>query len=146
MRSILLTLIAGCILVQGSGAAPSAAPRYFPSAVVRASFAKGAPLVETDAYKVHTSHRDAPGMVEVHARDTDVMYILDGAATIVTGGEVVGGKTTAPGEIRGASIRGGKEQTLGKGDVFIVPSGVPHWFRNVPTPIEYYVVKITAAR
>jgi glc operon protein GlcG len=85
-------------------------------------------------------------MVEVHSRDTDVMYILDGAATIVTGGEVVDGKTTAPGEIRGTSIRGGKERTLGKGDVFIVPSGVPHWFRNVPTPIEYYVVKITAAR
>jgi hypothetical protein len=44
-----------------------------------------------------------------------VMYILDGTATIVTGGDVVGGKTSAPGEIRGQSIRGGKEQRLSKG-------------------------------
>jgi glc operon protein GlcG len=145
MRSVLLTLIAGFGLAQAaSSAAPAAAARYFPSADVRASFAKGAPLVETGAYKVHTSRREAAGMAEVHARDTDVMYILDGTATIVTGGDVVGGKTTAPGEIRGTSIRGGKEQRLVKGDVFIVPNGVPHWFRDVPGPIEYYVVKVIA--
>jgi glc operon protein GlcG len=145
MRTLLLTLVAGFGLAQAaSSAAPAAAPRYFPSADVRASFAKGGLLVQTAGYQVHTSRRDMPGMAEVHARDTDVMYILDGTATIVTGGDVVGGKTTAPGEIRGTSIRGGKPQSLAKGDVFIVPNGVPHWFRDVPRPIEYYVVKVTA--
>jgi glc operon protein GlcG len=83
-------------------------------------------------------------MVEVHARQTDVMYILDGSATIVTGGTVVGGKTTAPGETRGEKLQGGKEQKLTKGDVFVVPNGVPHWFRDVSPSIQYYVVKVTS--
>jgi len=146
MRSLFVALVAAAIAAQtASGAAP-AATRYFPSAEVNASFAKGAQLAEAQSYKINTSRRDAPGMVEVHARDTDVMYILDGTATIVTGGDVVGGKTTAPGETRGQSIRGGKEQRLSKGDVFVVPNGVPHWFRDVPAPIQYYVVKVTSPR
>ena len=147
MRSLFVALITAAVAAQtASGAAPASTPRFFPATEVNASFAKGAQLAEADSYKISTSRRDAPGMVEVHARDTDVMYILDGSATIVTGGDVVGGKTSAPGEIRGQSIRGGKEQRLSKGDVFVVPNGVPHWFRDVPAPIQYYVVKVTSPR
>lgn len=145
MKPVVLTLVAATLLIQvSSSAAPAAATRYFPSAEVAASFAKGGTLLEAPGYAIHTSRRDAPGMVEVHARDTDVMYILDGTATIVTGGEVVGGKRSAPGEVRGQSIRGGREQRLVKGDVFVVPNGVPHWFRDVPGVIQYYVVKVAA--
>jgi glc operon protein GlcG len=28
------------------------------------------------------------------------------------------------------------------GDVIVVPNGVPHWFREVPGPLDYYVVKV----
>src|ERR671915_664078 len=76
---------------------------YFPAAKTAAGWAKGGPLIETGTYKVHTSRRDGkPGEAEVHARDTDIFYIVDGSATIVTGGTVVDGKTTAPDELRGA--------------------------------------------
>ena len=51
----------------------------------RAAFAKGKPLVENDFYKIHASRRDAPGQAEVHLRDTDILYILEGTATVVTG-------------------------------------------------------------
>jgi len=146
MKSLFVALVAAAVAAQtASGAAPETT-RFFRATEVNASFAKSGALVEADGYKIHTSRRDAPGMAEVHARDTDVMYILDGTATIVTGGDVVGGKTSAPGEIRGQSIRGGKEQRLSKGDVFVVPNGVPHWFRDVPAPIQYYVVKVTSPR
>jgi mannose-6-phosphate isomerase-like protein (cupin superfamily) len=145
VKPYLVTLVAVMVLAQASSrAAPGGSPRYFAATEVAASFARGGPLLETDGFQIHTSRRDAAGMVEVHARDTDVMYVLDGSATIVTGGEVVGGKTTAPGEVRGQSIRGGKEQRIAKGDVFVVPNGVPHWFRDVRGPIQYYVVKVTA--
>jgi glc operon protein GlcG len=145
VKPVFVTLVAATLLAQvSSSAAPAAATRYFPSTEVAASFAKAGTLLETAAYAIHTSRRDAPGMVEVHARDTDVMYILDGTATIVTGGDVVGGKSSAPGEIRGQSIRGGKEQRLAKGDVFVVPNGVPHWFRDVSGSVQYYVVKVTS--
>jgi mannose-6-phosphate isomerase-like protein (cupin superfamily) len=116
---------------------------HIPSARVAAAFSQGAPLLETGSYKVHASLRQAPGMAEVHLRDTDIIYVLEGGATIVTGGRVVDGSATAPDEIRGRSIRGGAEQQLAKGDVFIVPDGVPHWFTRVEAPFRYYVVKST---
>jgi quercetin dioxygenase-like cupin family protein len=109
----------------------------------RAAFAKGQPLVETAGYKVHASRRDAPGMAEVHTQDTDIIYVLDGTATIVTGGAVVSGTEIAPLEIRGKAIEGGTAQRLAKGDVFIVPNGVPHWFTDVQAPFLYFVVKTT---
>jgi uncharacterized RmlC-like cupin family protein len=114
------------------------------AAQVAAAFEKGMPLVETDGYKIHASRRDGPGMAEVHVRDTDIIYVLDGTATIVTGGKVVAGTTTAPDEIRGSAIQGGTAERLVKGDVFIVPHGVPHLFKEVSAPFIYYVVKSTA--
>ena len=110
----------------------------------RAAFDKGQPLVETAAYKVHASRREAPGMAEIHTLDTDIIYVLEGTATIVTGGKAIAAKDVAPHEIRGASIAGGVVQRLAKGDVFIVPNGVPHWFTEAQGPFLYYVVKTTA--
>jgi mannose-6-phosphate isomerase-like protein (cupin superfamily) len=118
---------------------------HIPSARVTAAFAKGEPLLETASYKVHASLRDAPGKAEVHVRDTDIIYVLEGTATIVTGDDVVNGSTTAADEIRGDSIRGGVEQQLARGDVFVVPNGVAHQFTRVQAPFRYYVVKATAA-
>lgn len=127
----------------GSAQGTRQATTYIGSSEVKAAFAKGRPLVETEGYKVHASRREAPGMAEVHVRDTDIIYVLSGTATIVTGGDVVDGKTTAKDEMRGASIKGGATQRLAAGDVFIVPQGVPHQFTAVDAPFLYYVVKAT---
>jgi mannose-6-phosphate isomerase-like protein (cupin superfamily) len=117
---------------------------YVPADKMAAAFAKGQPLVETGSYKVSASRRDKDGQAEVHARDTDIMYVVEGTATLVTGGQVVGGKSTAADEIRGDSINGGDSRPLVKGDVIIIPSGVPHLFKDVKAPFLYYVVKVTA--
>jgi glc operon protein GlcG len=119
--------------------------RYLPAKDVAAAFAKGMPLVETEAYKVHASRRDTPGQVEIHTRDIDIIYVLTGTATFVTGGAIVGGAPTAPEEIRGPSMTGGEARTLQPGDLVIVPNGTTHWFREVPAPMTYYVVKVRAA-
>jgi mannose-6-phosphate isomerase-like protein (cupin superfamily) len=70
--------------------------------------------------------------------------VLDGRATLVTGGLVVAGKTIGAGEIRGPRIDGGTAQQLAKGDVVVVPSGTPHWFSDVEAPFVYYVVKVAS--
>lgn len=115
---------------------------YFDKAQVSAAFAKGAVLFDqSDKYMVHASHRDKAGLVEVHEQDADIIYVLEGTATLVTGGQLVDAKTIAPGEIRGASVQGGETRTISKGDVIIVPAGTPHWFKEVPGPLNYYVVK-----
>lgn len=130
------------------GPAASAEPApvsYWKADDVRSAFVKGSVLFDGEGgrnYMVHASHRDAAGMAEVHEDDTDIIYVLDGSATFVTGGTVDGGSTTAPREIRGASIRGGDTRRLAKGDVVIVPNGTPHWFKEVTAPFNYYVVKV----
>lgn len=112
---------------------------------VSAAFAKGQPLVEMENYKVHASRRDLPGQAELHEADTDIIHVLTGTATLVTGGTVVEGRTITPEEVRGTSIAGGSERTLAAGDVVIVPAGTPHWFRDVPVPMTYFVVKVRKA-
>jgi glc operon protein GlcG len=116
--------------------------RYFDASRVTQAFARGEPLIEQANYKVHASHRDEPGVVEVHTRDTDTIYVLEGTATFVTGGRLLDGETIAPEEIRGHKLRGGESRQISKGDVIVVPNGVPHWFRDVTNPFNYYVVKV----
>ncbi len=114
---------------------------YIESKKVKAAFAKGVPLVEVEGYKVHASRRDGPRIAEVHTWETDVIYVLEGPATFVTGGTVVEPKTTEPGQIRGPSITGGESRRIAKGDVIIVPNGIPHWLKEVQGPFLYFVVK-----
>jgi len=114
---------------------------YIESKKVAEAFAKGMPLLETEEYKVHASRREKPGEAEIHNWETDVIYVLDGSATFVTGGTAVNPRTVSPGETRGTEIAGGESHQLKKGDVFIVPRGVPHWFKEVKPPFLYFVVK-----
>jgi glc operon protein GlcG len=103
---------------------------YFDGKTVASSFAGGAMLFPGNgtSYAVHTSRRIAPGLVEVHSDETDIIYVVQGQATFVTGGQIANPRETAPGEIRGENVSGGETRQLGKGDVIIVPAGTPHWF------------------
>ena len=112
---------------------------------VQAAFAKGMPLVEVGDYKIHASRREGPGMVEIHTRDTDIAYVLQGSATLVTGGTAVDVKDIGPEELRGTAIQGGETRQLHVGDVVVIPNGVPHWFKEVQAPFLYYVVKVRQA-
>jgi mannose-6-phosphate isomerase-like protein (cupin superfamily) len=106
--------------------------------------AKGGTLVRASDLSVSVNRRTGPGQVEVHDKETDTFYILDGEATIVTGGTMIGGTRNfaTPDQQLGTSINGGETRHLSKGDVMVIPAGVPHWFKEVPKEINYYVVKI----
>ena len=111
---------------------------------VENGFAKGMPLLINSSYKIQAGRRvTAPGESEIHEHDTDIFYVTEGNATFVTGGEIEGGKPTAAGEIRGKAILGGVERKLQKGDVIVIPAGVPHWFKEVSNPFLYLIVKVT---
>jgi mannose-6-phosphate isomerase-like protein (cupin superfamily) len=89
------------------------------------------------------AHREGSGLAEWHEKQADVMFISAGQVTMVYGGAIVDAKTTAPGEMRGASIRGGTEAKLGPGDVLHIPAKVPHQMILAPgTKVTYFVTKV----
>jgi len=118
---------------------------FFDSKTVSDAFAKGAVLEDGSSgenYMVHASRREKAGLSEVHELDTDIIYVLDGTATFITGGKSVDPKMVASNEFRGSMIDGGETRQLKKGDVVIVPKGTPHWFKQVDGTFLYYVVKV----
>jgi glc operon protein GlcG len=117
---------------------------FFDKDQVSASFSKGAVLLDGTSrnYMVHTSRRDKPGLAEIHTLDTDIIYVMEGTATFVTGGTAEETKETAANEIRGSRIEGGDARQLSKGDVIIVPNGTPHWFKEVSGTFLYYTIKV----
>jgi glc operon protein GlcG len=141
--------IAGAEAAKSFGADPvmtaTLPVSFFSKTEVDEGFSKGAVLFDGSGgrnYMVHTSRREGPGMVEVHTKDTDILYVLKGSATVVTGGSMVDGKPIAADEIRGREITGGESRKLVPGDAMIIPNGVPHWFKQVQAPFLYYVVKV----
>jgi len=117
---------------------------FFDASQVSTSFSKGAVLLDgtNRNYMVHTSRREKPGLAEIHTLDTDIIYVLEGSATFVTGGDAVAPKETAVNEIRGTRIEGGETRQLSKGDVIIVPNNTPHWFKEVSGTFLYYTIKV----
>jgi glc operon protein GlcG len=132
-------------LAMAAAAAVSRGPSpvtYFDSAEVGSAFEKGTVLFnQGESYMVHASRREQPGMAEIHTKDADIVYVLEGTATLVTGGTAIDAKEIGPDEFRGSAISGGETYQLKKGVVVIVPAGVPHWFREVSNPFLYFVVK-----
>jgi quercetin dioxygenase-like cupin family protein len=116
---------------------------------VAATLKKAGPLADAPNLRVSGGYRTGPyapedyrPAVEVHTKEADLFYVIDGSATQILGGTVVGGKDTGPGQIRGSKIDGGETYHLSKGDVMWVPAGVPHWFPEIPQPLSYLLVKV----
>ena len=119
--------------------------------------AKGAELAKKlDAQKVASetiategnrlfmvAHREGSGVAEWHEKQADVMFISSGQVTMLYGGTIVDARTTAPGEMRGPSIKGGTEAKLGPGDVLHIPAKVPHQMLLASgAQVTYFVTKV----
>lgn len=137
--TILFTLAATFLLIA-AGAVSGVT--YLDRDKVAAAIGKGGTLVTAPDLTVMGSHRDAAGRVEVHDKETDVIYMVDGEATFVTGGTVVGLTKSKPGQSLGSEIQDGETHHLSKGDVIVVPAGIPHWFKEVHPSVSYFVVKV----
>ncbi len=84
------------------------------------------------------------GELLFHETQADVFVVESGQATLVVGGKLVDGKTTAPHEMRGSGIAGETERKISTGDVVSIPAKVPHHVKVEPgKEIMYFVVKVT---
>jgi hypothetical protein len=102
------------------------------------------PLGTVGNYSFLMAHRQGSGQAEWHAKQADIIVVQTGQATLVYGGSLVDGKTTAPDEMRGASISGGLQKKLVPGDVVTIPVKTPHQMILDPgKEITYLTVKVT---
>ena len=85
--------------------------------------------------------REGDGEAEVHETQVDVITVVSGEGTLVVGGTVVEGRTSAPNEIRGKSIKAGVNKPMAAGDVFHIPARIPHQML-VPKSLVIQVVKV----
>ena len=82
-------------------------------------------------YAINAAHRSPVSQIaNQHMAQNEFFYVLDGAATLITGGRIVGGKQNGT-NTTGPSIEGGTRQKMAKGDWLIVPAGVPHQFADI---------------
>ena len=137
---------------QGAQPAPAPAPgspaTYKSAADLAAVLAKAnasaagmktSAISNTDQYRVNIVHRDRAAGALAHAGNTELLYILEGSGTIVTGGTIVPAADGKP-----ASIANGISQAFAKGDVVIVPPGSAHWFAKLDAPVTYLEVRWVA--
>jgi mannose-6-phosphate isomerase-like protein (cupin superfamily) len=111
---------------------------YVPHDKVTATMARGGSIID-DHGLVVLAQRSA-GEVEWHENTSHVFIIVEGEATFVTGGTLVG-SGNGGGQRRAAAIQGGETRHLVAGDVITIPAKTPHWFKEVPTQtIAYYAV------
>jgi glc operon protein GlcG len=117
---------------------------FISSDTLQKKFRKGGLLLDTQGYKIDAGRREAPGEVEYHEREVDVLRVVEGTATVVTGGEMLDAREVSPGELRARAVEGGTKHELHEGDVLAIPNGVPHQFVEVSDPFLYFVVKVEA--
>jgi mannose-6-phosphate isomerase-like protein (cupin superfamily) len=100
-------------------------------------------------FEVKVTSRDKVPGAEMHVTFTDVVYVVKGSATLVTGGKLVGditprtwpdGRPFTETKIARTMV-GGESRHVSVGDVIVIPNGVTHWFKDIDAPFWFFNVK-----
>ena len=145
MMMLPATLLVMAVLLAAAPAGPGGVPaavHYVDHDKVAMVMAKGGAVVDDPGLRVLAQRRGAGG-AEWHEHTNHIFIMVEGEATIVTGGTLVNPKHTTDGQMTGDSIEGGETHHLVKGDIITIPAKTPHWWKDVPTKtVAYYGVNI----
>jgi mannose-6-phosphate isomerase-like protein (cupin superfamily) len=154
MRAISIAFLVVCMAAVASAQQPAApaAPGAIPvtamktfcsSADVQALISKakserkdGQPIVvdrvlQLAPYNANLEYRASVGLAAVHEKEAELMYVVDGSGTIVTGGTLLNPTRTNPANFTGTAIDGGTQQKIAKGDFIFIPENTPHWISAI---------------
>ena len=151
MRTLLLAAACAAFTSVVSAQAPAPPPptdrtkaTHFTAADLEAALAKlptdrpssAARVFSLDPYNVNVERRmPQPQGASLHEAQAELFYIIDGSATMVTGGTLIGEKRNGT-NLQGTGIQDGTRHPLKKGDFLIVPSGVAHQFVDITAPVQ----------
>ena len=88
-------------------------------------------MIQLAPYNVSLEYRAAVGPAAVHDTEAELFYVIDGSATLVTGGKLTADATRNGANLTGKGIEGGTSRRVAKGDFIMVPEGTPHWFSAI---------------
>jgi len=148
MRGILmgavLFMVATAAIAQGPGAMSAQTMKTFASSADVAAMMDKAKkerkpdqanysqrILQLAPYNVNLEYRALVGPSSVHETEAEIFYVVDGSATLVTGGKLTGETRNNPTNLSGTGIDGGTTQKIAKGDFIIIPEKVPHWFSPI---------------
>lgn len=86
-------------------------------------------------YKASLEYRSGVAAASVHEKEAEFFYVIDGSATLITGGKLVGESRTNAENLTGTAIEGGNSQAVAKGDFIVVPENTPHWFSEIKSTL-----------
>jgi mannose-6-phosphate isomerase-like protein (cupin superfamily) len=141
---ILLVAVFGAVAEAQQGGSASAAMKTFTSSSeIQAMIAKAKserkenqptityPILQLAPYRASLEYRAGVGPAAVHEKEAELFYVIDGSATLVTGGKLVQERRTNAENLTGTGIEGGNPRAVAKGDFIIVPENTPHWFSSI---------------
>ena len=139
--SIAFSLLAGLALAQPQ--APPPTKLYSSAADIQAMIAKakstrkegqanvGDRILTLAPYNAGLEYRASVGPAAVHEKEAEMFYVIDGSATLITGGKLTKETRTNAENLSGTGIEGGDSRSIAKGDFVIVPENTPHWFSKI---------------
>ncbi len=143
MRAITITLALTMAAVAAYPQQPPVPTKTYSSAAdvaallakAKADHKEGQPTVVENIlhlapYNANLEYRTGVGPAAVHEKEAEMFYVLDGSATLTTGGKLKDEKRNGE-NLTGTAIEGGNDREVAKGDVIIVPENTPHWFSKI---------------
>lgn len=147
-------VISACLLAVLSTAAAAQAPAppptdrskatHFTAADLQAAIAKlpterpssSVRVFSLAPYNVAVERRlPQPQGASLHEAQAELFYVIEGSATMLTGGTLIA-PTRNGSNLQGTGIEGGTRNVFNKGDFIMVPSGVPHQFVDITSPVQ----------
>lgn len=102
------------------------------------------PILELGSYNGHLEYRASVGNAAVHEHEAELFYVIDGSATLTTGGKLVNEKRTDAADLNGSGIEGGTPRAIAKGDWILVPENTPHWFSTIHGVLVLFSMHVPA--
>jgi mannose-6-phosphate isomerase-like protein (cupin superfamily) len=96
------------------------------------------------AYRMQIDRRRTPQNAAAHRTEAEVWVIVGGSGTVTTGGKIV--ETKQGEKVVSRSIQGGVAQKVTKGDLIMIPEGVPHYVTQADPELFFIAIEFPRPR
>jgi len=150
MRMLILLVLASAAALAAADAPPSATYKTAAELIGALKAGQATPdmltseVQNTDRHRINYVQRTKAAGAVAHEGFAELHHIIEGSGTIVTGGTIVRAVGSATGSGReggGATIQNGVSRHVAKGDIILIPPGMPHWYKELDGTITYLEVR-----